>query len=360
MNLPPFLSLFSTFPGRQIPPYFSKITVQLLGSIIVVGRLLGEITIKKADIIKIIKESDEVEYDKKVKDNPPTTAEDHRVIAQWCKAKGLDWLLDEHMKKAKQLDKEKEDIEKNKCNSCGGKGKLVCQECNGTGKNKLPCAFCDSEKFIKCPMCEGVGKIDNSNDIQIICPKCQGFKKVKCPNCDGKGEVENKCEKCNGMGYNICPDCAGKGIAKNTTLEGEGVKEKTEDSSEKEQRISGNVDALIRESIELIQEYNRTEDDAKKASLAAKWKTKFSNKVFSISGEISGVEWIRSKSRLGLNEYVNVAVEFEINKKKLSETVTFDKKWSSREVGEKVKVLFKFNESIKDYSYTPYTFLRIE
>ena len=67
------------------------------------------------------------------------------------------------------------------CPSCGGRGELVCRECNGT-----TLMFCGS--------CDGRGTFQGKT-----CYLCKGALKVKCTPCYGKG-TKGRCDRCHGKG----------------------------------------------------------------------------------------------------------------------------------------------------------------
>jgi hypothetical protein len=64
---------------------------------------------------------------------------------------------------------------------------MLCQTCTGTGRDKT-CPRCDGDKMIQ----------DEMGNIIIKCPECEGTGKIECKSCCGDGEV-------------ICPDCSGTG-----------------------------------------------------------------------------------------------------------------------------------------------------
>ena len=84
------------------------------------------------------------------------------------------------------------------CDSCGGKGEVICDECKG------------AEQPMRCPECKGTGK--------WVCPTCRGTGKVQCSKCIGTGKKRysdgtydsiDKCEYCFGKGTVPCPECKG-------------------------------------------------------------------------------------------------------------------------------------------------------
>jgi len=90
---------------------------------------------------------------------------------------------------------------KEKCPTCGGKGKLKCLGCDGKGKFTVT-------EFTECKRCKGTGGIKGTDGKLIVkCPACVGKggkskdKKVKCDTCDGKGK--NTCLDCGGYGYKL-------------------------------------------------------------------------------------------------------------------------------------------------------------
>ena len=48
------------------------------------------------------------------------------------------------------------------CKECGGKGKIACIQCYGSGRHgsdpNKPCAHCHGKKTQSCPDCGGSGK----------------------------------------------------------------------------------------------------------------------------------------------------------------------------------------------------------
>jgi DnaJ-class molecular chaperone len=61
------------------------------------------------------------------------------------------------------------------------------------------CTRCGGKGTIKCPDCDGSGRIDEAQ-LELMaaappgaqpCPKCKGTGAVACPICEGAGEVED-------------------------------------------------------------------------------------------------------------------------------------------------------------------------
>ena len=97
-----------------------------------------------------------------------------------------------------------------KCNTCGGVGKLYCDICGNTGR-VYPCYECGSETVEdadpNCQVCGGTGG-------EVDCPNCYGGTEgYVCPECGGgtclscKGE--KKCSDCDGTGKITCTTCNG-------------------------------------------------------------------------------------------------------------------------------------------------------
>jgi hypothetical protein len=325
---------------------------------ITLGQPLGEITFKKADVTKVTKDESELEYERKVKESPPKTSEEHRNVAAWCKEKGLDWLAEEHLKKADELSK----TEGQKCESCQGKGKINCSECKGTGKIRSICGLCKGDKFVECPECEGRGKIDNGSGSSNLCPKCEGLKRIKCPNCKGEGSEYSKCVHCNGEGCLSCSACGGKGF-----ISTPGEKEKPgqfEVAPEKDIVLAGKADSLYTEALALANEYQSTESDAKRASLSTKWEGRFSNKVFRVQGNITGIVWERQTGYRGeKSEKIRVNARWALAGRNFEEVFSVeDKSWIKKELGDNVNVLCRFARSLRGASAWEglFTVLRIE
>ncbi len=52
----------------------------------------------------------------------------------------------------------------------------------------------------------------------VVCPRCNGSMNVSCPLCGGVGQVDNEhcyttCPLCDGGGRRTCPTCGGTGQA---------------------------------------------------------------------------------------------------------------------------------------------------
>ena len=116
------------------------------------------------------------------------------------------------------------------CESCGGKGKTVCANCQGKGvlSGKRVCPTCkgvDSKKT--CKTCNGKGSwhiARNGFVRDFTCPKCKGTGRLPCPDCGGKGG--NICQTCKGTGFvvdtGVCPVCNGTKISTCQVCQGTG------------------------------------------------------------------------------------------------------------------------------------------
>jgi hypothetical protein len=83
------------------------------------------------------------------------------------------------------------------CEFCNGKGKKVCDECNGSGicfmclgsgicvwcSDASSCDYCQESKI--CMICKGMGK----------CKNCDGKKYVLCSQCEGTGTMGLESDK---------------------------------------------------------------------------------------------------------------------------------------------------------------------
>lgn len=120
------------------------------------------------------------------------------------------------------------------CESCGGEGGHGCQECDGEGN--VECYECGGVGTIECGTCEGDGSIDcdeceSSGEIGTECRICEGGGKIEdsegneedCSNCDGEGKIFEECAHCIGKGNQDCHDCDGKGEYECGDCDGYGV-----------------------------------------------------------------------------------------------------------------------------------------
>ncbi|MDD5482963.1 MAG: hypothetical protein PHP98_04865 [Kiritimatiellae bacterium] len=96
------------------------------------------------------------------------------------------------------------------CLECQGKGSFSkkctacqCRRCGASGV----CQICWGYKILKCPACKGTGMANR--ELGQKCPQCGGKGRVNCTECGGSG----KCPVCAGKGrVRNCPQCGGKGV----------------------------------------------------------------------------------------------------------------------------------------------------
>ena len=106
---------------------------------------------------------------------------------------------DAHVGHSAVLDK------KEKCDVCGGKGKVECGGCDGKGKRHFTRTI-----TVSCTKCTGSGK------VEYMGPGGQ-IRKKDCPDCKGTGteskrvQTTETCTFCNGKGKLECPRCNGTG-----------------------------------------------------------------------------------------------------------------------------------------------------
>jgi hypothetical protein len=125
------------------------------------------------------------------------------------------------------------------CPECEGKGyvgRRRCNECDGRGRAKHQCSACKGEGGIvhggreaTCPRCGGKGKLPcglcrGSGKLKRLYPDYSGKPTKPCPHCDGSGfENRQKCLRCSGNGTVSlgrrrgrrtvgCPSCGGDGV----------------------------------------------------------------------------------------------------------------------------------------------------
>lgn len=113
------------------------------------------------------------------------------------------------------------------CDVCGGRGKVTCKLCGGTGMREKICTYCNGSgghRRVKCFMCKGKGKIKDSYFDEVNCGNCWGSGWVEeyCHWCSGSGKSSSLCDNCNGMlsgGQVTCTACGGSGQVSRTREE---------------------------------------------------------------------------------------------------------------------------------------------
>jgi hypothetical protein len=320
---------------------------------VVLGLAYGEIEIKRKDILKITKDDNEMEYEKKVKEKPPKTAEEHKKIGEWCREKGLHWLAKKHKAKAMELEKKEAKKEGRLCQRCDGSGRIMCTSCGGKGKVKTPCTACggwkggewkgrDGTGHVECPLCNGRGNVwekdKDGRPKSTICPKCKGSRKIKCPECKGKGWISTKCKDCDGRRDLQCPDCGGRGFLAPAKQSDENSKSSGKAPQNGKNRDEKQVSA---------DQVNAT------VTAAAKWQKDFSEKVFTVLGTIAEISWER-KLRYGKKrERIEIEVEFTLAGRQLEISGEFaDRRWVEKKLGDKAFVVCKFKKNLRDVGYT--------
>ena len=111
------------------------------------------------------------------------------------------------------------------CKVCSGKGKHVCEQCEGA--RVLKCTICSGEGYTICNRCAGTGKTTTENYEYVSvrgkltskmvrkslnCPNCKHTGKLICVEC--AGQKHKKCTTCDSVGALICNECMGTGVIK--------------------------------------------------------------------------------------------------------------------------------------------------
>ncbi|UFH46897.1 hypothetical protein LNP27_02365 [Flavobacterium galactosidilyticum] len=152
---------------------------------------------------------------------------------------------------------------KNKCTECQG-GHFECNTCEGSGTSEIQCAICNGSgvkdcascegyKNLMCHFCSGTGQIETIVQIDDVtgevfdpanstwyhnestfssCNNCNGAGGLRCDLCQGSGTADCKecnsgykyCEDCNGYGKFLCPTCYGETTVKCRDCYGYGEK----------------------------------------------------------------------------------------------------------------------------------------
>lgn len=122
----------------------------------------------------------------------------------------------------------------NVCKACDGSGDVECQSCSGSGKKQCPTCKgrrkIDAVRTVKCPKCHGTGEIVErgtiNGDVYYVCRICDGTGQIEdeykeiCPTCRGIGSLP--CLKCSGTGKQKCSRCHGRGELRCSTCTGRG------------------------------------------------------------------------------------------------------------------------------------------
>lgn len=87
------------------------------------------------------------------------------------------------------------------CKQCGGRKKIRCQSCSGTGRGH------QVQDQTTCPSCKGQGTYVSAFGTRVPCSQCGRSGYIK-------GSKINPCIKCSGRGYISCPVCSGWGKCK--------------------------------------------------------------------------------------------------------------------------------------------------
>jgi len=116
-----------------------------------------------------------------------------------------------------------------KCSKCGGIGKWLCRNCDGSKVNPkyyeqnggalYICPECPDDSMVKCRFCGGSGF---AKDEALFCNFCDGRGEVRCKECGGIGRIRigtillifsryESCATCSSCGMVACKDCLGKG-----------------------------------------------------------------------------------------------------------------------------------------------------
>ena len=114
------------------------------------------------------------------------------------------------------------------CFSCNGNGKIICNQCGGSGSYTQRCHICNGTGRYneRCRWCDGQGytknNLLNTSDRCYICDG-YGYEIKSCFNCQGEGLEEKICSFDSWANHNIhyvdCSSCNGLGSIKRTRQE---------------------------------------------------------------------------------------------------------------------------------------------
>lgn len=112
------------------------------------------------------------------------------------------------------------------CEACGGRGKVKCTVCGGTGRLEKMCTYCNGSggsRRVRCYMCGGKGKDVYFDEMNCVVCGGKGWVEEFCHWCYGTGKMSGSCN-CNfdlrGGGFVVtCTSCGGTGQVRRTREE---------------------------------------------------------------------------------------------------------------------------------------------
>ncbi len=100
------------------------------------------------------------------------------------------------------------------CDLCDRQGYRLenCTTCLGKKQLEQPCSYCKAKSVVGCSRCGATGMIKKVNVFNIVdfyeCERCGGKGRLSCPDCEGTGKEISSCKICLGAGKtpsdNLC------------------------------------------------------------------------------------------------------------------------------------------------------------
>ena len=92
------------------------------------------------------------------------------------------------------------------CEQCDRRGYRLenCTTCLGKKQLEQACSYCKAKTVVGCSRCGATGMIKKVNVFNIVdffeCERCGGKGRLSCPDCEGTGKEISSCKTCLGSG----------------------------------------------------------------------------------------------------------------------------------------------------------------
>jgi DnaJ-class molecular chaperone len=92
------------------------------------------------------------------------------------------------------------------CELCDRRGYRYesCTTCQGKKQTEQACSYCKAKGVVGCSRCGASGMIKKVNVFNLVdfyeCERCGGKGRLTCPTCSGSGKEVSACKTCEGSG----------------------------------------------------------------------------------------------------------------------------------------------------------------